>query len=293
MNTKTLPVVATLAVALVACSSPSSPRSSANLSLSARAVSAPTTPTTPSAPTTSPASLDLGNGILLSEVRVVVRKLKLDGSVPAPSDGGTTAPTDASTTTSSTPPSMSDAGSDGKTEVEKEQDDASEPVLGPVLIDLKDATLASGIGSVFDGVVPQGTFSDLKAAIGPITTAEAGGDQGLAGMASKGASIIIDGTIDGNSFSFVSSMTAELKKEGEVEVSDTKSNNVTLSIDASKWFGGSGTARLDPALAANQATIEANIRASLDAFEDDDKSGHENRGSGKAGGGSDTGKSHP
>jgi hypothetical protein len=35
--------------------------------------------------------------------------------------------------------------------------------------------------------------------------------------------------------------------------------------------------RLDPSDPANKAAIEANIMAAITAFEDDDKSGHENR----------------
>jgi hypothetical protein len=294
MNTKTLPIVATLALALFACGG--SKTNSANLSLSAKAVAATTTPATPSTPTTTPttpASLDLGNGISLTEVRVLVRKLKLEGAVAAATDGGAST----SATPPSAPPSMSDAGGDGKTEVEKEQDTSDEPVLGPVLIDLKDTTLASGIGSVFDSVVPQGTFSEFKAAIGPVTAAEAGSDKGLADMASKNASVVVAGTITGSagakSFEFVSSMALEIKKETETEVNDTKSNNVTLSLDASKWFSGGGSTALDPSDPANKAAIEANIKASINAFEDDNKSGHENHGGGKAGGGTDTGTGHP
>ena len=47
--------------------------------------------------------------------------------------------------------------------------------------------------------------------------------------------------------------------------------------DPTKWFV-TGTTFLDPRVDANKAAIEANIQASLDAFEDDDKSGHENHG---------------
>src|SRR5690242_15393964 len=131
--------VAGLAAA-TACSS----NSKTNLTVSATAA---VTATTPAGAT----SLDLGNGISLDRVRIVVRKLKLEGTLAA-ADGGTSA--------SSSMPSMSDGGSDGKTDVEKEHDDDSEPVLGPFLVDLSAATLAAGIQHSFDGVVPQGTFHE-------------------------------------------------------------------------------------------------------------------------------------
>jgi hypothetical protein len=75
----------------------------------------------------------------------------------------------------------------------------------------------------------------------------------------------------------VSSLTAEFKIEGDIVVSATKSNNLTLSLDPTKWFV-TGTTFLDPRVDANKAAIVANIQVSLDAFEDDDRSGHENHG---------------
>jgi len=118
----------------------------------------------------------------------------------------------------------------------------------------------------------------VKFAIGPVTAAKAGSNQNLAAMATQNASLIVDGTIDAKTFSFVSSLTAQVEKEGDIVVADAKGNNVTLSIDPKSWFGGTGTARLDPSDPANKAVIEGNIKASIDAFEDDDKSGQENHG---------------
>ena len=54
--------------------------------------------------------------------------------------------------------------------------------------------------------------------------------------------------------------------------------NITLDIDASKWFVAADGSRLDPRDAANKAAIEANIRASFNAFEDDDENGEDDRG---------------
>ena len=269
MKTTTL-LAATFAVlAVTACGKPSS----ANLSLSARASTAGSTSNT------TASSLDLGNGISLTEVRFVVRKLKLEGTSTTAA-GATTAP------------STTDAESDGKTEVEHEQDDdADEPVLGPLVVDLDGATLAGGgLSNVFEGVVPGGTFDELKFVIGPVKEAQAGSDAKLAAMAAQGASIVIDGTVTDasgttTSFEFVSSLAVEVKQENDVEVNDTKSNNITLSIDPTGWFGGTGAARLDPT-PANQAAIETNIKASLRAFQDDDKNGDEDHDGG------DDGSSH-
>ena len=56
---------------------------------------------------------------------------------------------------------------------------------------------------------------------------------------------------------------------------DGQSQNITINFDPSAWFV-SGTAALDLSDPANKPAIEANIRASLAAFQDDDEVGHEN-----------------
>ncbi len=67
-----------------------------------------------------------------------MRKLKLEGSAAA--SKGSLAQQAAGATRVTTP-----GGSGGKTAVEQEQDLADEPVLGPVLVDLKGAVLAAGL----------------------------------------------------------------------------------------------------------------------------------------------------
>jgi hypothetical protein len=79
----------------------------------------------------------------------------------------------------------------------------------------------------------------------------------------------------GQAFTFTSSLSAAQKKEGSFVVG-AGSANITLSFDPALWFGAAG-ARLEPRVEANRAAIEANVRGSLDVFQDDDRSGHENR----------------
>jgi hypothetical protein len=245
---RTLYIAALLAF-LIACGASSSggvPSSAnANTSLSVSATTR-TTGTAPSAAT----SLDLGNGISLERVRIAVRKLKLEG--------------------------------DGKTAADGHHGEG-EPVLGPFVIDLSAAALAGGISEVVDGLVPQGTFHEMKLVIGPLSAGESGDDPSVAEMAAQSASIIVDGTIDDAAFTFVSSLAAEVQQEGDAVEIGANGNNITLTIDPTAWFGGTG-ARLDPRDVANEVAIEANIEASLAVFEDDDKSGHDDRG--EHGGGS-------
>ena len=88
------------------------------------------------------------------------------------------------------------------------------------------------------------------------------------------ASAIIEGTFDGQPFIFVTALEAEQELEGRFVVTD-KSANVTFDVDSSGWFSKDGV-RLDPSDPANRAAIEANLRNSINAFQDDDGIGHEN-----------------
>jgi hypothetical protein len=246
---------AALVVVAAACGSSSG---KAPLALSASTHQAVT-----STPSSASTSLDLGNGITLDRVRVVVRKVKLELD-----------PTGAGSATTATNVALA---ADGKTKVEGEPGDSNEPTFGPILVDLSGATIAGGIEQVVAGLVPEGTFHEAKIAIGPVTVAQAGTDQKLADMAAQNASVIIDGTVDGKSFTFVSSLVAEIDVESDFVVSGSKTNNITVSVDLKGCFGGTGTSRLDP-VPANQAAIENLIKAAITAFEDDDWSGHEDIG---------------
>jgi hypothetical protein len=54
---------------------------------------------------------------------------------------------------------------------------------------------------------------------------------------------------------------------------NTPATNIVLTIDTSVWFSDGTGGFLDPRLAQNRQAIEKNIRASINAFEDDDDDG--------------------
>jgi len=85
--------------------------------------------------------------------------------------------------------------------------------------------------------------------------------------------VTVDGTFNGNAFSYSSALTEEQELAGTFTLAGDGTDNVTLNIDPTRWFvDGNGTA-LDPTVAANHGAIEDNIKASIDAFDDDDHSG--------------------
>jgi hypothetical protein len=229
--------------------------------------------------TTGTGSIDLGNGVLVSRVRLAVQKVELegdDGHRDGGSDDGAGHMLVADTAVAH------DGGDDDGAGNHGEGDDADEVKVGPFLIDLTGDQLTGGIKHVFDADVPAGTFEELKVVVGPVDPANAG----FAAM--NGESVIVDGTVtttgaDGTTtttpFSFQSTLRAAQQQESEIVVASSgASSNVTLTIDPSGWFKAADGSRLDPNDAAAKARIENNIRASIRAFCDRDRDGEDDHG---------------
>jgi len=192
----------------------------------------------------SSSALTVAGNIDIQRVRLNVGRLKLEGpasAASAPSAAGQSG-------------DDRDGGDDGAGEIEVRQ--------GPFVVDLDTAALNGVVTKVFDADVPPATYREFRLDIFP-------------GAGLQNASVIVDGTIGGQPFTFTSSLLAEQKKEGSFVVGGS-SANITLSVDPRGWFGTS-SAQLDPRVEANRAAIESNIRQSLNIFQDDDGEGHENR----------------
>ncbi len=258
MSSKSLVMVlAALVLAGTACS-----KGSGKVSVSAQSATAADT-TSP----TTPGTLDLANGIVVSRVRVAVQRIALEGSEAATPDAGSGGADDPVADRSS-----GDGGGDGS--LGEDDAEADEVKVGPFLVDLTGDKLASGISQVFDSDVPAGTYREIKVVIAPVAVADAGSSAGLAEL--NGESIIVDGTVDGTAFSFQSTIHVKQKQESTIVVaSDGSTSNVTLTVDPKTWFVGSDGGRLDPGAAASKSQIEDNIRRSVKAFCDDDRNGED------------------
>lgn len=198
------------------------------------------------APLTSAASrsaLTLSNGIVLSRVRVVVTKVELE---------------------------LAKTADAGPADLEEHEMKA-----GPFLIDLSGQSLDGGApATIASAGLPAGTYKEIKFKIHKLQDSESGvsTDPALQAMATAGASIIVDGTIDGAAFTFSTPMDVEQELEGSYVLSST--SNLTLNVDVTSWFGGAGSARLDPRVDTARSGIESNIQHSFKAFRDDNKDGH-------------------
>ena len=122
--------------------------------------------------------------------------------------------------------------------------------------------------------VPAGIYREIKFKVHPPSTTDStnAAVQAMATVQGGPASIIVEGQVDGSPYVFVSGLDAQQKYEGSFNLA-SGDQNMTLNVDPSTWFGGSGTARLDPRSGSNKSAIENNIQSSMKVFEDDDHNG--------------------
>lgn len=200
--------------------------------------------------------LEVANGITVERVRLSVEKLELEREgVDDDSDDSDD---------SSEAGTSDDAG-----------DDSQELETGPFLIDLSGEALEGQVVRLRDVQVEPGWYDEIEFKIERLSVESAGDDAGLKELAERGASVIIDGRIDGVPFSFTSALEVEQEREARFEVKADDAQNVTININPGSWFTGSSGQRLDPRDSGARSAIESNIKNSIDAFDDDDHDGGE------------------
>ena len=156
----------------------------------------------------------------------------------------------------------------------REYCDGFEVEFGPVVIDLPTGQVP------VQGVtlrVPPGQYDELKFEIEPLDDDRSDDRYGRPGP--RGASIRVDGTFNGQPFVYLSALEAEVELHFQPALVITPGGfNVTIRVDVSEWFTTSDGRLIDPSSAnaggPNQAMVEANILASLDAYPDRDRDGH-------------------
>jgi hypothetical protein len=251
----------------------------------------------------SPAGLTLPNGIEITEIRMAVRRVFVDGD---------DAENACSTTTSTMPPPMRDAstswdpffgwsglpsGDDGEDHHRHDgpewgDDGKCDFAFGPFDVDLAGSALTGAVAFAFDVPVPAGTYEEVGIDVGMVSTTAAGDNPVLQALAADTASIVVDGWVQldpstSKPFSFQTSMHVRQKREGQIAIGN--GSNVTLDFDPSGWFTGPGGVRLDPNDSTVRGDILANIRASIRLISDDDHDGTDDDGEHGSGGGHGSG----
>ncbi len=168
---------------------------------------------------------------------------------------------------------------------------------GPLLLDASGDGLAGALLQLVTANVPAGSYDKLKLDVHRV---EQPAPAAFADLVKQGASVLLEGTIDGQGFTFASALEAELEHEGNFTIGGGTAN-ITLDLDASKWFQAADGSRLDPRDPEAKLQIDSNIRASLRAFQDDDEDGiddatddhgHDAADAGDDHGGEDGGSGH-
>ena len=180
-------------------------------------------------------------------------------------------------------------GSTGTTGTSNPDDDFEEIETGPYVLEVavSDTGLQTAIPAT---VVPPGSYKEIEFEIHRVRSTEKLNIQTTKGGVNlDGLSIVLEGTCTGlatgtppvtppaTPFAVTSTMEVEVEYESPFVVAEGDSTNVTLTFDASMWLAGPNGTTLDPCLndPAINAMIMANVKASLKAFDDDDRDGED------------------
>ncbi len=137
------------------------------------------------------------------------------------------------------------------------EDDCEELRVGPTLVTLPvDGTTKV----ILDALVPAGTYSGVDAKLDSV----------------KVTGVYTDATNQMHSFTFTADIDAHVEATFQPPVTvGAGTSNVTVDVDIASWFKDASGAVLDPTNPASAATIAANIRRSVHAFQDDDHDGRD------------------
>jgi hypothetical protein len=137
--------------------------------------------------------------------------------------------------------------------------------------------LTGAMTTVGTVTLPFGTYDELELEIHQLDPQD--GTVYTANSNLQNRSIYVQGYVGGDTTAtFVFTSTIEVEQEQDLSPplvisNNTPATNIVLTIDTSVWFSDGTGGFLDPRLAQNRQAIEKNIRASINAFEDDDDDG--------------------
>lgn len=233
--------VSSAALALAACDSTSSNRTGVSVSFSTKAPAVPVVAGAQFAITVAEGA----NTLIITKAELVLRELELKLSSTSTCAIGTV------------------------------EDSCESIELGPMKIDLPTTDVVASPISV---TVPAGTYQEIEFDI-----RRPGSDpKDVAFVAANpqfnNVSIRVEGTFNGTPFTFTSQLDQEVQIDFNPAVVIAEgTNNVTIAVDLRSWFRNSSGVLINPSTASpgqtNESSVTARIKASLRAFEDDDKSG--------------------
>lgn len=236
-------------VVMAACGDSTGPAAGTSVSLTFASDVPAAAAAAPGAPTGAalvPIS-DGTNTLDITSVKVVLREIELEGTETEDCD------------------------------VEPEPEGCESFETGPVLVDVPvDGSTTHDVSIV----VPAGSYDEVEFDLHEVTS-----DDGAfldAHPEMEGKSILVEGTYNGDPFTFESNMSQEQEIElpSPLVVTDGDTpTNVTIRFDVSTWFLDGAGNFLDPSTAStgqpNESVVEENIQNSMKVFEDRDMDGDE------------------
>jgi hypothetical protein len=147
---------------------------------------------------------------------------------------------------------------------------------GPYLVDLSGPNLTGGVFTeLVSGfsIRPKGYY-EMDIDLVPVSSADIQANAALAPLLGK-TYVITGRNQQGTSFTFESSSSQVLVRESVFRMG-LNHNNVDVNIAPNRWFEGpDGGPAIDPTTTdpALRSMIEANVAASIDAYEDDNMDG--------------------
>jgi hypothetical protein len=156
--------------------------------------------------------------------------------------------------------------------------DCEELRADPELVDLPvDQTVVT---SLIAPVAP-GTYTSFEGKVRLVQSGDVGGAAFLTAHPEFAAATVrVEGTFNGVPFVYTGSAEAELELTFSPPlVVDSTGMNITVNVDLSTWFLDGSGALVDPTTAnaggPNASLVDHNIHRSFEAFEDDNRDGHE------------------
>ena len=136
---------------------------------------------------------------------------------------------------------------------------------GPYVIELTADEIKNGAHRDFSlGSLPTGTYGGAEIEIQPLDDSADTSDASLADFVSSGASVLVEGTYQGNAFSFAGHFLAEQGTDGDVTIDAATPVSLAMTVDTSAWFTDSEGALVDPSDTAQHDAIAVAICETLD-----------------------------
>jgi len=165
-----------------------------------------------------------------------------------------------------------------------ENDDGCEKfAIGPVLVSIP---VGGSVSEEFSLAVPAGSYDEIEFDIHKVSSGDPADAQLLAqNPAFEDLSIRVVGTFDGQAFVFETDLNVEqeLNLFPPLVIGGSASTNITIAVGLDSWFLDANGQTVNPETGnqggENESLIKENIKNSIEAFEDKDRDGEDDRSS--------------